>query len=42
MPANVKEAVRELVGSIVFKMDGEQVAYLLAPRVSQQLAVNID
>ena len=42
MPANVKEAVRELVGSIVFKMDGEQVAYLLAPRVSQQLAADID
>ena len=42
LPGAVKAAVQEVAGSIVFKLDGEQVAWLLAPRVSQFIARDIE
>jgi hypothetical protein len=42
LPGAVKAAVQEVAGSIVFKIDGEQVAWLVAPRVSQFIARDIE
>ena len=42
LPKATKEAVQELVGSIVLRLDGERVADLLTDRVSQRIAAKID
>jgi len=41
LPQKTKEAVGELVGSINFYMDGELVADLIAPRVSEKIGSEI-
>ena len=41
LPAATKAAVKELVGSVVFKMDSEIVARLVAPEVSTIVAEDI-
>jgi len=42
MPAAVAAAVRGVAGSIIFKMDSEVVARLVAPEVSALIAADID
>lgn len=42
LPEATKAAIAGLIGSFNFYLDGDKVAYLLAPRVSQQIAADID
>ena len=42
LPSSVKQAVSELIGSIVINMDHQKVADILTPEVSKRIATAID
>lgn len=42
LPKETREAIQELIGSIVIALDGERVADLLTDRVSQRIAAKIE